>query len=583
MKRYLRFCLVLVGVLFFWNVSNAQVYRAFLGIEGQTQVSKLSDYLEQAVHTKAVDPLPGWPKRIAANATFKNMRGVALADIDGDGNEEIAVASNNKLYVYKADGSILWIKPLLGTAIYPPTVGDVNLDGNLEIAQATGGSPASGRIYLVDQNGNDLPGWPQNFSNNWILCSPVMADVDGNDTLEIIFNERVSPQGKLHVCKVNGSPLNANWPVVINATPSVTPSVGDIDGDLSNEIILCSYNDILAFDINGALKPGFPVLNPNTTFSYQSPLLLNLDQNNTLNIVGSTIGDVPEYYALNYDGTYRSGWPVAVPDNSWTYCPPAAADIDQNGTFSIFMTKPINDTVLPMLYGFDESGAFLPDFPVSAQGGDEGIVTIADVDGDGVVEILTGSNLCVAGYGFIHAFKLDGSGEASGFPLRPAGFSYMNGANLGDLNNDGLMELVSLSYDQTFSPSDSVTINVYALGVPCNASSLLFGTYKGKNTRDGLITTNFSAISQTTSHSNQQMVYPNPSNGSFSVQLDPEYAGDISISLYNTSGILIYQQSSTCTLGCEPITIDPGETAPGMYLLKIDYADNVVMKKMILD
>jgi hypothetical protein len=551
-----------------------QVYKAFLIDDGALQVTKISDNSNLPAKLTIGDQLPGWPKKIAANQSFKNMRGTAIDDIDGDGVNEVLAASNNKLYAFKADGSILWEKTLTGTAIYPPTIGDMDLDGDLEIAQATGGSPANGRIYLMDQNGNNLSGWPLNFTNNWILCSPVMADVNGDDTLELVFNERVSPQGRLHIRKIDGSSFSADWPVTINATPSVTPSVGDIDGDGSKEIILCSYNDVLAFALNGTLKPGFPVLNPNTTFSYQSPLLVDLDSIGKLNIVGSTTGDIPEFYALNFDGTYHSGWPVPVPDANWTYCPPAIADLNHDGNYSIFFTRPINDTILPMLFGFDKNAALLNNFPVSARGGDEGIVTIADVDNDSQYEIVTGSNLCDGGFGFIHAFKMDGSGEATGFPLRPQGFSYMNGADLADVNNDGMLELVSISYDQTFSPTDSTIINVYALEVPCTNSTVLFGTYKGSNTRDGLITNGSSSISiETHASLNQTIlnVYPNPNFGMFTIELNQK----AKIEIFNSLGVLIYNAffekgKHTLSLGL----------ADGIYLLK--FTNNKASKSLKL-
>ncbi len=410
-----------------------------------------------------------------------------------------------------------------------------------------------------------------------------MADVNGDDTLELIFNERVYPQGKLHICKIDGSPINENWPVDIDATPSVTPSVGDIDGDGSMEIILCSYNDILAFGLDGALKPGFPVINPNTQFSYQSPVLADLDGIGKLNIIGATTGDVPEFYALNYDGTYHTGWPVTVPDSNWTYCPPAVADLNQDGNFSIFMTRPIGDTILPMLYGFDKNAAMLNNFPVSARGGDEGIVTIADVDGDGQYEIITGSNLNVDGFGFIHAFKMDGSGEAAGFPLRPEGFTYMNGADLADVNNDGMLELVSLSYDQTFSVTDSAIVNVYALNVPCTSTTVLFGTYKGSNSRSGLIKTPINAgIKNSGDLHSSLAVYPNPSKGMFKIAVNQSDVKNVELRVYNASGMMVYLKPSVSVNGNKSVEINLSSLPEGVYMLNVRNEDIFLNKQIVI-
>ena len=378
---------------------------------------------------------------------------------------------------------------------------------------------------------------------------------------------------------MDGTSLNANWPVVIDATPSVTPSAGDIDGDGNKEIILCSYNDILAFDLNGALKAGFPVLNTNTTFSYQSPLLVDLDGDGTLNIVGSTIGDVPEFYVLNHDGTYHSGWPVAVPDANWTYCPPAVADLNQNGNYRLFFTRPVNDTVLPILYGFDKNAVALSNFPMSARGGDEGIITIADVDGDLQYEIVTGSNLCDGESGFIHAFKMDGSGEAAGFPLRPQGFSFMNGANLADINNDGMLELISVSYDQTFTATDSTIVNVYALNVPCTDSTVLFGTYKGSNLRNGLITSGLPPYSVQEAQNNISVsVHPNPASDF--LFLDFEISDMYSISITNAAGQIVFKEPC-CRK--KSLSIDLKNYSGGIYHLKIENAEGFVLKRVVVE
>src|SRR5690606_8982261 len=98
-----------------------------------------------------------------------------IADIDQDGIEDIVFATYNKLYAINGDGTMKWERTLTGTATLPPTVADITGDGNMEIVQNTGGIPANGRVYLVDgATGSDLPGWPLNFNNNWMINAPAV-------------------------------------------------------------------------------------------------------------------------------------------------------------------------------------------------------------------------------------------------------------------------------------------------------------------------------------------------------------------------------------------------------------------------
>jgi hypothetical protein len=61
----------------------------------------------------------------------------------------------------------------------------------------------------------------------------------------------------------------------------------------------------------------------------------------------------------------------------------------------------------------------------------------------------------------------------------------MNGANFGDIDGDGMLEIVTLTYVQNFSPDDPVYVTAYALNQP--VENLVFGTYKGCNDRMGWI------------------------------------------------------------------------------------------------
>lgn len=479
--------LLIISLFVLTTMSFAQqkAYKASLAEDGRVITEQIN--VEQHFDaSKSFDQMAGFPLKMEASPNFKNFRGVTLADINQDGSDEILVASFKKLNVYNGDGSLLWQKNLTGTAIYPPSVADMDGNGTLGIVCVTGGVPNNGHVYYLDANGNDMPGWPLNFDLHWIICAPVIADLNGDNQCEIIMQTRTS--NNLHVLNQDGTAFGINWPQLLAGTPAVTASVADINNDGVMDIITgISDGTLYAFDANGNALAGFPVPPDGNKFSYQSPILADLDADGFLSIVGSSHGDAPKFYARNHDGNYRAGWPVDVPENSWTYSPPTIVDLTGNQDYGIFMSRPTGEDIAPMLYGFDADGNLLENFPIVKSGGLEGFTSLADIDGDGQVELLFGSNLMIEGKGFLHAYKMDGSGELDGFPLRPDGFTFMNGANLGDINGDGILDLVALSYELNFSPDDSVFISAYSLGVSLEDAILLAGTYKGSNDRRGFV------------------------------------------------------------------------------------------------
>lgn len=482
-KMYL---LLFTALLFsLLSVAQQQAYKASIAEDGSVTTAMFIPDQEYSPQ-KSLDQLPGFPKKMGASPNFKNMRGVTVADINQDGSDEILVASFNKLNVYTGDGSLLWQKNLSGTAIYPPAVADMDGNGTIGIVCVTGGVPDNGHIYYLDAQGDDQPGWPLNFNNHWVICGPVIADMDGDEQCEIIVQTRTS--NNLHVLKQDGTAFGLNWPQNLAGTPAVTPSVADVNNDGVMDIVTAISNGTMyAFDAVGNALTGFPVASDGYSFSYQSPILADFEGDGFLSIVGATHGDAPKFYARNHDGNYRAGWPVAVPENYWTYSPPTVVDLTGNQEYSIFMSRPTGEEVAPMLYGFNPDGSLMDNFPITKSGGLEGFSSVADIDGDGQHELLFGSNLKIDGMGFIHAYKMDGTGELDGFPLRPTGFTFMNGANLGDIDGDGMLDLIALSYELNFSPDDSVFVNAYSLGISVEQANVLAGTYKGSNDHKGFV------------------------------------------------------------------------------------------------
>lgn len=568
----------------------AQWQQAFLKSDGQMGVRTVpvpSDGPGRS-DEDGFDQLPGFPQGFQADPTFKNLRNLTLADLDRDGADEIIVGIRNRLYVLKND-QILWERMLDGVAIYPPSVADVDDDGALEIMQVTGGIGATG-AYLFEADGSDFPNWPLDFNDHWLLTGPTLVDLDGDDLMEIILLERIAPNGNIHILRLDGTSFSPDWPVAVSATPAVTPSVGDVDNDGELEIVVNTTEARYVIGLDGQFEDGFPVVtHPRQRYSYQSPILADLDNDDDLEIIGATHSDntinLPEFYITQHTGAYYPGWPIAVPGQAWTFSTPTVVEIE--GTYRIFMSRPIGSEADDMLYCWDKNGTPCDGFPIVKSGGLEGIISVADVDGDGAHELVFGTNLIDPdGYGRIHAYELDGTGEVPGFPLKPFGWTFLNGAALGDVDGNDTLDLVALSYKQTFGAGiDSAYVNVYNLGVPYTPESVLWGTYKGSNTRQGLVGSEMVSATPVLETANLQLqLFPNPTATSSRLSLQMPEAGTVQLDLLDAQGKFL----RTVYRGQQPAggwEVDiPLQALPvGLYFARLQIGEKSTLLRLIRD
>jgi hypothetical protein len=225
-----------------------------------------------------------------------------IADIDGDGqNEVIAGSLNRKLYAVKADGSDLPGFPVQLTGSFQSelAVGDIlgtgtkqivcgMSMGSLFVVDSSGtvltnfshmldfsltGAPVildNGRfaiasasyLYLFDNTGAQLFSIPVDSP---LLGGLITADIDRNGALDLVF---VSSAGKLWVVNQSGQSLYG-FPADTGVNFTCPPLVADIDDDQQYEIVLHSYiNSVYAYEHTGELMDGFPF---GTTYNGATP------------------------------------------------------------------------------------------------------------------------------------------------------------------------------------------------------------------------------------------------------------------------------------------------------------------------
>ncbi len=334
-----------------------------------------------AYHVESGQRVDGWPASVGGWYAYISA-GPVLADLDGDGDGEILVAldmeSNDTdgLIALQGDGSYLWQRRYTG--IGPISVADMDRDGAVEIALA-GLGPGLSRAYtfILDNQGQQIAKW-----RGGSFQGSVFADIDNDGKTELVFcteqevmavrmdattvwktrtTDPLDTGGGLCVADLDNNGLSevyvttlvatdegedgfrftrvygfdhkgrlltaSDYPKTIAGNPTgCIPLVADIDGDAQKELIVGAGGEpFMAWDADGALSPGFPMLNLAPDVDVTAALD-DLDRDGDLEIMVPAddyrfcVIDLPAPYAADL-----ADWGMSRhdPQNSaWTADPP---------------------------------------------------------------------------------------------------------------------------------------------------------------------------------------------------------------------------------------------------------------------
>jgi len=269
-------------------------------------------------------------------------------------------------------------------------------------------------------------GWPKTFAN----VSPVAcADIAGDEPLEVIagtdhqdyFNNRLAAW-TYEGLGVPGFPVPG---ICVCQMPAAT---GDVNVDGRAEIATgfdLNGNEVYLVRGSGAVMSGWPQDggHPGSLNYLGIPVLARALRDSLLEVFSGG----GRLSGWDTSGTALAGWPQSAEFSS-----PAAADLDHDGAPELIALR--RDSA----YVFRADGQIVDGWPVGFGGAGGSTFPVAgDLNHDDRVEIAftIGARL----------FCIDDSGQAlSGFPKTLPG-NYANSPVLGDIDGDGLAEIVVVS------------------------------------------------------------------------------------------------------------------------------------------
>lgn len=360
----------------------------------------------------------GWP--VALGDIIRSTP--AVADLDGDGSMEIVVGTRNDLVAaLHTNGEPLFLMDVGSSVVGTVMLADLVGDTFPEIVVGD----VSGKLWVADQQGEALEGWPVDLGSP-ILSSAALVPSAG--TTYICCG---ASDGSLHLLDTSGEEA-PGWPVDLEGPVRTGPVSADMDDDGEVEIAAASDRDVYLIELDGTATE---LYDGSATITSG---LLTLDMNGDKLLEAVFVTSDLKVHVIDTNGSYLWRWPQIIEGSS--YAGLAAADFDQAGLPELICT-----TDLGVVVYLDSDGTAVAPSPLYDDIEYLSPPTVADLDGDGDLDIVAGSDHGV----FIHDDKT--AGATTVWPTHKAnlhrtGFYVRETAGSPELNGNVKPTLRLLSY-----------------------------------------------------------------------------------------------------------------------------------------
>ena len=514
----------------------------------------------------------GWPVDLDEPLGSTTPR---VADLDGDGDGEIIVAAGGgDVYAWHHDGTpIIPMCGVLGRfATVPggiarsPSVADLDGDGDAEVLVAS----EAGSLYVWDHTDNDTDGFADLHASGYPVSldgpassSPVVSDFSDDAGLEIAV---ASGGGNLLVVDRLGRHLGSSpYSFGHLVLEDVCIAGGDLDGDGLSEIVTTTTNRgwIAALNVDGTSVDGWPVA-------------VDAWQRETAKVV---VGDIdrapdgsPEVVAVGSDGAVHvwdhsgdevAGWPVELGQS--VDARPSLGDLDGDGYLEIVIpTGPAT------VAGLRANGSRVENWPLMADGGDStrpagASALLGDMDGTAGVDVLTAGP-----GGSIFLYDAVSGDPAPGWPC--SSDPSLGTPWAGDIEGDGLLDVLVAG----------ASGRVLLMGLPyAHEQGDMIWSSEGRDASGGGAYPD-SVLPGSPSAAGELLLpdrtycYPNPAERSdLTVRVYLEGEADIEIEIMDVSGEVVARFEREGVLTANEFKWVTSDVASGLYIVHVEAVERL--------
>lgn len=243
-----------------------------------------------------------------------------IADINKDGFQEVIVPSscNPKTYCFRGDsGFVIWEADTRGSDS-PPTLGDLDDDGNLEILHGE----FQGYVICLDAVSGAVNWEILVDSNSWIQTAPSLTDLDGDGLTDfVVASWNFSENSKVYAYR--GFNQSLLWTFDLGDVAYHGTAIADLDQDGHPELVIGDYSGWL-YCLNG--EDGSLDWSYNAGMYVGSPAVIADLNGDTQCELVFTAGY--KVIALESDGSLR--WEYLIPAYNQAFRGVALADLDND-------------------------------------------------------------------------------------------------------------------------------------------------------------------------------------------------------------------------------------------------------------